>query len=298
MEIYDKPIYLDSSVIGLGFFDGVHLGHRELIKKVVEYAKYYNTKSVIVTLKKSPAECFKQNVKYLTTREERAKIIEELGINILIEFDFDNELMNMSHFDYLEKILVKNFNPKAIVTGFNHTFGKDKKGTPMFLKENQQKFNYEYIEIPAQRIEGDVISSTLVKNKLMTGAIKQANIYLNRNFKISGKVIEGNHIGRTIGFPTANIDYPFKMAEIPFGVYSTIVNVRNRIYKGILNYGLKPSVNENAKKPIAEVHIIDFNDNIYGEEIEVSLIDRIRDEQKFDSLDELKLQILKDIQKC
>ena len=298
MEIFETSIELEHSVIGLGFFDGVHVGHRELIRQVVECSKKYNTKSVIVTLKTSPAEFFSQNVKYLTTRQERANIIKELGIDVLVELDFDDFLMNMSHIDYLEQVLVKNFNPKVIVTGFNHTFGKDKKGTPMFLRENQQKYNYEYIEIPAQKIEGDVISSTLVKNKLMTGAIRQANKFLHRNFSITGIVIEGNKIGRTIGFPTANIDYPFKMAEIPFGVYSTIVKVRNRLYKGILNYGLKPSIKENVKKPIAEVHILDFSEDIYGEEIEISLVDKIREEKCFNSLEELKFQILEDIRKC
>ena len=298
MEIYNETIILEHSVIGLGFFDGVHFGHRKLIENVVDYSKKHSTKSVIVTLQTSPAEKFNQAVRYLTSRSERAKIIEGLGVDILVELDFNEKLMNMSHFEYLENVLVKNFRPKAIVTGFNHTFGKNKKGTSMFLKENQQKYNYEYIELPPQKLDGDVVSSTLIKNKLMSGDIKKANTFLHRNFKISGTVIEGNKIGRTIGFPTANIDYPFKMAEIPFGVYSTIVNVKNRIYKGVLNYGLKPSIKENVKKPIAEVHILDFNDDIYGEEIEISFIDRIRDEKQFSSLDDLKSQILEDIKKC
>lgn len=298
MKVYKELITCKDAAIGLGFFDGVHLGHRELITSLVKYSKDHNLTSVIVTFQKSPAEKFVKDVKYIITNDERKRLIEELGIDILIELDFDDMLKQMTNEEYLCDILYKYFQPKAIFTGFNHTFGKDKKGTPMFLKENEEKFGYKYFEIPPVKKDNEIISSTLIKNYLSKGNIEKANTFLNRNFKISGTVIEGNKIGRTIGFPTANIDYPARMAEIPFGVYSAIVNVEGKIYKGVLNYGLKPSIKESVKKPVAEVHILDFDKDIYGEKIEISLIERIRNEKHFNSLDELKKQIREDITRC
>ncbi|MCM1265519.1 MAG: bifunctional riboflavin kinase/FAD synthetase [Candidatus Gastranaerophilales bacterium] len=298
MKVYNELIKCDNTAIGLGFFDGVHSGHQALISNLVEYAKNNDLVSVIVTFQKSPAENFLKNVRYITSKYDRNKLIELLGVDILIELDFNDELMNLSHDEYLEKILYENLKPKAIFTGFNHTFGKDKKGTPMFLKAKEKEYDYKYFEVSPIKNDGEVVSSTLIKKYLETGNIKRANDFLSRNFKISGKVIEGNKIGRTIGFPTANIDYPVRMAEIPFGVYSALVNVNGKSYKGVLNYGIKPSIKEENKKPVAEVHILGFNEDIYGEIIEVSLIDMIRKEMKFNSVGDLKKQIEEDVKKC
>lgn len=298
MKVYKELIVCKNTAVGLGFFDGVHMGHQALITELVRYSKSNNLTSVILTFKRSPAECFTKNVKYITTNMERNRLIADLGVDVLIELDFNEQLMNISHEDYLKEVLYKNLAPKAIFTGFNHTFGKGKKGTPMFLKSMEKEYGYKYFEISPIKNAENVVSSTFIKSLLSQGKVLEANNLLSGNFKISGKVIEGNKIGRTIGFPTANIEYPQKMAEIPFGVYASIVNVRGKAYKGVLNYGIKPSISESDRKPVAEVHILDFNQDIYNETIDILLVDKIRDEQKFESLEDLKQQIKEDIKRC
>ena len=298
MKVFGNIIQVQRAVLALGFFDGVHKGHQEIIKKMVECAGFYNVPSVLITFKHSPAEAFCDDVKYITDNKQKECIISGFGVDYMLELDFNETLMNMTHCQYLENILYKNLHPSVIITGFNHTFGKDKMGTPEFLRQNEDKYGYKYIETGAVMIGGKPVSSTLIKESLSRGDIKNAVNMLGREFEISGTVIEGNHIGRTIGFPTANIRYPENIVEIPYGVYVCNVLTGNQLYKGVLNYGLKPTINEQIKIPVAEVHIIGFNKDIYGEEIKVYLKDKIRDEIKFHSLDELRNQINEDMKKC
>ncbi len=298
MEILTELVEIKNACLGLGFFDGVHFAHNRMIKELVEISKRNYAKSVILTFKTSPAEMFVKSVKYLTTRIEREDLISNLGVDYMIELDFDKHLSNVSAEDYL-KMLYKYFTPKYILTGFNHTFGNGKSGDSQFLKNNKEKFGYIYKEISPVKIEGEIVSSTLIKNYLKKGDIKKANQLLGHDYNISGNVIKGNMIGRTIGFPTANIMYPDNKAEIPFGVYKVKAKIDNNIYpKALMNYGKKPTVNNGENKPVAEVHIIGFNSDIYGKTISISVIDKIRDEKKFGSLEELKKQINEDLKQC
>lgn len=297
MKVFNNIIQLENSAIALGFFDGVHIGHQELIKEVVKSAKENNTKSVLITFKKSPAETFGREVKYITTNEEKETLIANKGIDYIIELSFDKKLMNMTAIDYLKNLTI-NLHPYSIITGFNHTFGKNKIGTPQFLKEQSNLLDFKYIEIPAIIHNNKIVSSTLIKKYIQDGNLEIANTILGHDFNIKGNVIEGNKIGRTIGFPTANITYPENIVEIPFGVYKCNVNVDNKIYSGLLNYGIKPTIKENKKKPIAEVHIIDFSENIYGQDIKIFIQKRLRQEKKFNSIEELKLQIKEDLKQC
>ncbi|MBO6273147.1 bifunctional riboflavin kinase/FAD synthetase [bacterium] len=297
MEIFNELVPIKNTCIGLGFFDGVHLGHKKLINMVVASAKENNSKSVIITFKASPAEIFYNSVEYLTTLEEKENFISKLGIDYIIELDFTKELMQCSAEEYLS-MLHKYFNPKAIITGFNHTFGKDKIGNSEFLKRNEKKYNYKYIEVPPYMVNEKVVSSTIIRELLNHGKIDDANNMLGYKYSIKGTVVEGNKIGRTIGFPTANIIYPHKKVKIPFGVYSADVKIYNRTYSGMLNYGIKPTINNGENNPVAEVHIIGFNENIYNQNIEILLCNKIRDEKKFNSLEELKNQIKKDLSQC
>ena len=298
MEIFEEIVSTENCCLGLGFFDGVHIGHKTLIESMVNTAQKLNSRSVILTFKTSPAEKFINNVKYLTTNEEKEELLSALGVDFLFETDFDNTLMNMSAEEYLDKIIFKNFKPTHIFTGFNHTFGKGKTGNSTFLRSNQKEYNYTYKEIEPIRLKAEIVSSSLIRTTLETGDIKKANSLLGHNFKISGTVIKGNQIGQTIGFPTANIEYPYKKVEIPFGAYISDVEYNGKHYKGILNFGIKPSINNGENKPVAEVHIIGFNSIIYGEKITISVLDNIRKEQKFNSLEELREQINKDLAIC
>lgn len=297
MEVFNDIIQLKNSTVALGFFDGVHIGHQALIKKVVETAKQHNTKSVLITFKKSPAETFGKDVKYITNNKEKEILISSFGVDYMIELSFNKDLMNMTALDYLKNIAT-NLHPYTIITGFNHTFGKNKVGTPKFLKEQSSKLNYDYIEIPAIVNNNEIVSSTIIKKYIQNGDVENANQMLGHDFNISGEVIEGNKIGRTIGFPTANIVYPEHIIQIPFGVYRCNVKIQDKEYRGFLNYGIKPTIKENHKKPIAEVHIIDFDKDIYGEDIEISILKKIRNEKKFSSIDELKKQINEDLKQC
>jgi riboflavin kinase/FMN adenylyltransferase len=298
MKRYRDLIQLEGVALGLGFFDGVHKGHKTLISQLVDFAKSNNTQSVVVTFQKSPAEMFSKNVEYIFSPKNKADEIEKLGVDYLIELDFNEWLKNMTNEEYLRDVLYKNFKPQSIFTGFNHTFGKHKEGTPEYLRANQSKYGYEYHEIAPVREDNQVISSSAIKHFLKSGNIESANKFLGRLFSISGEVIEGNKIGRTIGFPTANILYPESIVKIPFGVYSVELELNQKRHKGMLNYGIKPSIKRSDKTPIVEVHILDFNQNIYGENIKIFFKSKIREERRFNSLDELKLQIREDLKSC
>ena len=297
MEILKGFVKLKNVNLGLGLFDGVHIGHRKLINELVSISKETDSKSVVITFKNSPAEKFLPNVKYLTTLAEKEVLLSGLGIDYLLELDFDDELMQMSAEDYL-KTLYDYFQPNHIVTGFNHTFGRGKIGNNNLLKIYQEKYNYIYNEIPPVKDGSDIVSSTLIRETLEKGDLERGNRLLGSMYKISGKVIRGNQIGQKIGYPTANIDYPEIKAEIPYGVYSVGVELGNEVYRGMLNYGIKPTLNDNKSKPVAEVHILGFNRDIYGKEMSIYVHKKIRNEIKFSSLEELKIQIKRDIELC
>lgn len=275
--------------LALGFFDGVHLGHQKVIKNAVNFAKQNCCKSAVITFKEHPY-CYFKGVcpKYLLTKNMRENMIAKFGIDYLYELDFDN-IAELSADNYLKDILIKHFRPVSITTGWNHHFGYQKSGNPEFLQKNSVKYNYKYFELPPEKIENKPVSSTEIRQYLSKGMIEKANNMLGYKFSISGKIIKGNQIGRTIGFKTANITYPPELIEIPYGVYS----VNTNFGKAIANFGIRPTIN--GSKPILEVHILNFDQNIYGEQIDIEFFKMLRTEKKFSSLDELKAQIQKDI---
>lgn len=279
--------------LALGYFDGVHLGHQAVIKNAVDFAKKNNIKSAVVTFKDHPC-CFFNGVcpKYILSRTEREKRIANLGVDFIYELDFE-KVKDLSAEEYLKNILIKNFHPKAITTGFNHHFGTQKTGDVEYLAKMQSVYNYKYYEIPPQKIEGVTISSTKIRNALSNGLIAKANEMLGTYFSISGKVIEGQKLGRKLGFRTANLLYPQELTTLPFGAYATNVTLKNEVCKGVTNFGLRPTVD--GKTPVVETHILNFDKDIYGETIDIEFTEMLRKEQKFASLEELKLQIKKDL---
>lgn len=271
--------------LALGFFDGVHLGHKKVIKSAVDYAKQHNCKSAVITFKDHPC-CYLWNLKpqYILEQKNRENLIASMGIDYLYELDFKS-ISDLSAQEYLENILIDNFKPISVSTGWNHNFGHNKSGNCELLKENSKKHGYEYFELSPQKIGDEIISSTAIRKYLQSGKIENANAMLGYNFFVEGQVIKGNQIGRTIGYKTANIEYPTELIELPYGAYSVITNYGI----AIANYGLRPTVN--GSKPVLEVHILDFDEDIYGETITVEFIRMLRPERKFNSLDELKKQI-------
>lgn len=295
MEILNKLKSNENLAIALGFFDGVHLGHKAVINAAVDYAKKNNIKSAVVTFRQSPYVAL-NNVKpnYIITLEEKIKAIKKLGVDYLYLSDFTEDLAKQTASDYL-KNLVDDLHPKMIATGFNHYFGYNKSGGVDYLRLMQQEYGYEFKEINPIKLNEDVISSTAIRKALSNGDIPKANSMLGYRFYVKNEVIKGRQIGRTIGFKTANLKMPEKMINIPDGVYAVEVEVLGKKHMGIANFGSNPTVTDDSQK-LLEVHIIDFNQDIYGELVKVSFLVKIRNEKKFQSLAELKAQIEKDIE--
>lgn len=294
MQIIKGFKTIENLSLALGFFDGVHIAHQKVISSAVDYARINNTKSAVITLREHPV-CYLKNVSpsYISQRGVSYKLIEKLGVDYIVELDFQ-DVSKLSAKEYLKDVLVKYFSPVAIFTGFNHTFGHNRGGTPEFLKENQCVYNYNYFEISPQKMNSEIVSSSKIREYIKNGEIQKANEMLGREFCVSGSVIEGNKIGRTIGFPTANIKYPPNIIELPNGVYAVKVNIKNKEYRGIANFGTKPTVCDNCSK-ILEVNIFNFDENIYFQNIEIKFLKFIRAEKKFSGLSELKNQIKLDI---
>ena len=295
MEILNKLKSNENLAIALGFFDGVHLGHKAVINAAVDYAKKNNIKSAVVTFRQSPYVAL-NNVKpnYIITLEEKIKAIKKLGVDYLYLSDFTEDLAKQIASDYL-KNLVDDLHPKMIATGFNHYFGYNKSGGVDYLRLMQQEYEYEFKEINPIKLNEDVISSTAIRKALSNGDIPKANSMLGYRFYVKNEVIKGRQIGRTIGFKTANLKMPEKMINIPDGVYAVEVEVLGKKHMGIANFGSNPTVTDDSQK-LLEVHIIGFNQDIYGELVKVSFLVKIRNEKKFQSLTELKTQIEKDIE--
>lgn len=295
MQIFTELNKKPNLSLALGFFDGVHLGHKKVIKSAVDFAKRNGIKSAVVTFKEHPC-CFFRGIgpKYILTREERLKHIEALGVDYVYLLDFNSKLCMLSAEDYLREVLVENFSPKSISTGFNHYFGAKKSGNVTLLAEKQVEYGYKYFEIPPQKVFGKTISSTVIRELLSKGQIKNANEMLGYNFSITGEVVKGQQLGRTIGFRTANLIYPNELIDLPFGVYLTVVTLGGKKYQGVTNFGIRPTVSDSHKCTL-ETHILDFEKDIYGKYITVEFIKMIRAEKNFKSLNELKNQIIADV---
>ena len=295
MQIFTELNKNPNLSLALGYFDGVHLGHKAVILSAVNFAHKNGNKSAVITFKDHPC-CFFYGVcpKYILTREDRLSHLEVLGVDYVYILDFNAKLCMLSAQDYLKNVLIDNFSPKSISTGFNHYFGAKKSGGVDLLTQMQSVYGYKYFEVPPQKIGKDTISSTVIRNALSKGQIANANEMLGYNFTISGEVIKGQQLGRKIGFRTANLMYPPELIDLPFGVYSVIVHYQNAVYRGITNFGIRPTVS-NTNQCSLETHILDFDRDIYGENITVEFLKMIRLEKKFASIEELKKQIKDDI---
>jgi riboflavin kinase/FMN adenylyltransferase len=280
--------------IALGFFDGIHIGHRAVLSSAVSYAKNNGLKSAVITFENHP-KCYLNNLKpkYIISKKEKLDILENLGLDFVYFLKFDENFVKLSAKSYLE-LLYNNLSPKAISTGTNHTFGKDKEGNSEYLYNMQKVFNYKYFNVDSQKLNDIIISSSLIRKSLENGNIEYVNKMLDRQYSFEETVVKGEQIGRTLGFRTANLYYPEDILNIGRGVYSVDVLYNGCMYKGVANFGMRPSL-ENTKIPLLEVHILNFDENIYGKTIKVFFNKKIRNEKKFNSLDELKVQIAKDI---
>jgi riboflavin kinase / FMN adenylyltransferase len=296
MKVYTKikDNMFSKTSLALGFFDGVHLGHKKVIEDAVKKAERLSTSPTVLTLANHPVEVlWDVKPEFITTLDERFEFFKNLGIENVVVLEFTKELAHYSADEYFKNVILK-LNPKSVTVGYNHHFGSEKTGDDAFLKTAGEKFGFEVSIISPVELDGEIISSTLIRNLIKTGKTIEAAKLLGRAYKIKNKIIKGDQRGRTIGFPTANMTIPCKKIVPEFGVYTGSVIYKNVFHRCLINVGLRPTFAD-LVEPLVEVHIIDFNEDIYGEVLEVSFDRKIRNEIKFSSIDELKSQIQKDL---
>lgn len=289
---------LDKSpkVVTLGNFDGVHKGHVELISQAVNLGAQKELPSYVLSFYPHPKSFFNQKIKYINTLEEKKENIKRLGADAFVVMEFNREIASLTKDSFVEEILVKRMNAKVIIVGYDFLFGKNRQGNVETLKETASQFGIEVHIIPPVKVDGKRVSSSLIRKFFSQGEITKVNKFLGYYPRITGRVIPGKQLARRLGFPTANIDYDKEQLLPNNGVYSAKVCIDGVIYLGTANIGVKPTVKEDRSIEI-EVHILDFAKDIYEKEITVFFIEKIRDEIKFSSLEDLKKQINEDIKK-
>ena len=285
-------------MVTIGTFDGVHLGHQKVILRLQEFAKQHDGETIIFTFHTHPrliTSPNENNLRLLTTLNEKIKLFEKYGIDHLIIYTFDKSFSELTYSEFVEKLLVDKIGTHCLVVGYDHKFGKNREGGFDYLKKCAEKFKFEIERLDALLVEEDSVSSTKIRNALQNGEIEKANHYLGYQFTLHGTVVKGKQLGRKLGFPTANIEASDKNKIIPgYGVYAVKVELNGVEYNGMLNIGTRPTFNNNADNRSIEVNIFDFERDIYGKEITLKFIGKIRDEKKFETVEKLVYQLEKD----
>ncbi len=283
------------TVLTIGTFDGVHIGHQKIIKRLLKVAETKKLEAALLTFFPHPRMVLQKDsdIKLINTIDEKSIILKNLGLNHLIIREFNNEFSKLSAKEFVETILVNELNTKHVIIGYDHHFGRNRSANITHLKTFGVTYNFEVDEISAQDINDVAVSSTKIRAALIEGDISTANAFLGYNFMLTGEVVKGKSIGRTINFPTANIQIKESYKLIPKkGVYIVKTKYKENTFWGMMNIGSNPTVN--GKKDSIEVHLFNFNTTIYGEVLCVELLTRLREEQKFESIDALKAQLEKD----
>ncbi len=285
-------------MVTIGTFDGVHPGHLSIISRIREIANSIGGETVLLTFYPHPRMVLHpedHGIKLLNTPEEKARLLETSGIDHLIIYPFSEPFSRLTAFDYVRDLLVNGIGAHTVVVGYDHRFGRNREGDHATLLELSEIFGFKVEEIPAKLIDTIQVSSTKIRNLIRSGQMEEANHYLGYPYQFTGEVVHGNKMGRTIGFPTANLvcNYAYKILPAQ-GVYKVMAEVQGTKYQAVLNIGVRPTVSGEAKQQ-TEVHILDFDQDLYGSMITVEVHRKLRDEQKFGSIDELKAQIHLDI---
>ncbi|MGM0620155.1 MAG: bifunctional riboflavin kinase/FAD synthetase [Bacteroidota bacterium] len=300
MKVYHNINNFDAKnpVVTIGTFDGVHLGHQKVIARLKEFARKHNGESVIFTfhphprLVTSPNE---GNLRLLTTIEEKKQLFEKSGIDHLIVYPFTKSFSELSYSSFVKNILVDKLKTRCLVVGYDHRFGKNREGSFEYLKECAKSYNFKIEKLDALLIDEAHVSSTQIRNALEDGDVELANKFLGYRFTLHGTVVEGQRVGRKMGFPTANIEASDPHKLIPgYGVYAVEIILSGEKYGGMLNIGTRPTFNNNADNRSIEVHIFNFSGDIYNKEITLIFAAKIRDEKKFSGPEALVEQLKKD----
>lgn len=286
------------TAIALGNFDGVHMGHRALIRKAVEKAKESKIKSAVFTFSNHPRNLIagRNIVQNIITNEEKEKIIEQLGIDYLFNIEFTWDICNMKPELFIEDLLCGTFRMKHAICGFNYRFGSKAMGTPEMLENMGKELGYSLEMFDPVIVDGNIVSSTFIRGLIETGQVERCKKFMGERYAITGEVVVGNKIGRTIGFPTVNQVLDETMITPSNGVYITTCQVDDVTYPSITNVGVKPTIGDYKKN--VETHIFDFDGDLYGKIVKVSFIKKTRDEVKFANVEELRNQIDSDCRRA
>ena len=280
------------TVLTIGTFDGVHIGHQKIIKRLVEISEIKNLTPSLLTFFPHPRMVLQKdaNIKLINTIDEKKDILKQFGISNLVIKEFTKEFSRLTAEDFVKNILVDHLKAKHIIIGYDHHFGRNRNANIEDLKQFGKDFNFEVEEISKQDINDVAVSSTKIRAALQEGNIKTANTYLGYNFMLTGKVIDGKKLGQTINYPTANLHIEETYKLIPkHGVYIVKSIIDNITVYGMMNIGHNPTVN--GKHQTIETHFFDFNKDLYGQNLKIELLQRLRDEQKFNSVEELQSQL-------
>lgn len=299
MKIYkdiNQFVPVKNSIVTIGTFDGVHMGHRAIFKKMIEDAREIDGQTVVVTFHPHPRLVLNidsSNLRFITSQEKKLEIIKQIGIDHVIIIEFTREFSRTNSETFIKSYIVERIKPARLVIGYDHHFGKNRMGDFKLLYDLGQKYSFKVERIPAQDVENIAISSTKIRKSIENGDVKKANKLLGYHYTICGTVVHGNAVGRKIGFPTANIQTDTQYKLITFcGVYACFVDYGGKQYKGMANIGYRPTLSNDELT--TEVHLFDFDETIYGETICIRFVDRIRDEIKFDGVEALISQLQND----
>ncbi|MDX5339625.1 MAG: bifunctional riboflavin kinase/FAD synthetase [Cyclobacteriaceae bacterium] len=296
MKIYEgledfHPI--SNAVVTSGTFDGVHLGHQKIIHRIREIARTIEGETVLITFWPHPRLVLypnEHNLRLLSTFEEKANLLRQFGIDHLVTIPFTQEFSQLSSEEFIQQVLIEKIRTNVLVIGYDHRFGKNREGSFEYLRENSKSLGFELEEISRQDVDEIGVSSTKIRKALESGDIKTATSYLGRPYELNGIVVKGQQIGRSIGFPTANIHIPNSYKLIPRdGVYAVEARVDGLPFKAMLNIGNRPTVDGTSQT--VEAHLFDFQGDLYNKQITIFFREFIREERKFDSLEELKTQL-------
>ncbi|WP_396602425.1 bifunctional riboflavin kinase/FAD synthetase [Algibacter sp. R77976] len=285
----------EPTVVTIGTFDGVHIGHQKIIKRIINTGKIEGLQSVILTFFPHPRMVLQKDssIKLINTINERHDILDDLGLDYLLIKEFTKEFSRLSAEEFVKNILVEKLNAKKVIIGYDHRFGRNRNADINDLKVFGETFGFEVEEISVQDINDVAVSSTKIRTALNEGEIEKVNAYLGYHFMLTGKVTKGRGLGNKLGFPTANIKIEEDYKLIPKqGSYIVNAMINDKLVYGMMNIGMNPTVN--GDKQTIEVHFLDFNEDIYGKTLKIELLHRIRDEEKFESVEALKLQLAKD----
>ena len=282
-----------NAVVTIGTFDGVHRGHQEILRNMVNRAKEIGGETVVVTFYPHPRQVLSHDagIRFISTQEEKISHLEELGIDNLIIIKFTKEFAAVSSEDFIKNFIVKNINPAVLIIGYDHHFGKGRTGDFGMLYELGNQYHFKVEKIQEQDVDNVAVSSTKIRHYLENGNIKNANKLLGYEFSYTGKVIHGQQVGHKMGYPTANIDVAeeFQLIEKQ-GVYATFAEIDGKSYPAMTYIGKRPTMHDNRPQSI-ETYIISFDGDLYDKEIKIRFVDFVRDDKKFDNFEALKHQI-------